>query len=155
MNNTTNTATTENTSRVDLVFAKQRSASRQQHYPSLETRLQNLDKLQKILLENQKAITEAINTDFGNRCPQETRMLEVFGLLGGIGYNRKRLKKWMKPQKRHIGLAYFGGKNTVIPQPKGVVGIVADGMPIAVWQIRDPHDWCFQRFLCWWCCSFI
>ena len=125
MNNTTNTATTENTSRVDLIFAKQRSASRQQHYPSLEARLQNLDKLQKLLLENQTAITEAINTDFGNRCPQETRMLEVFGLLGGIDHNRKRLKKWMKPQKRHIGLAYLGGKNTVIPQPKGVVGVVS------------------------------
>ena len=125
MNNTTNTASTESTSRVDLIFAKQRSASRQQHYPSLETRLQNLDKLQKLLLENQTAIAEAINTDFGNRCPQETRMLEVFGLLGGIDHSRKRLKKWMKPQKRHIGLAYLGGKNTVIPQPKGVVGVVS------------------------------
>ena len=52
-------------------------------------------------------------------------MLEVFGLLGGIAYNRKRLKKWMKPQRRHIGLAYLGAKNTVMPQPKGVVGIVA------------------------------
>ncbi len=72
MNNTTNTASTENTSRVDLVFAKQRSASRQQQYPSLETRLQNLDKLHKILLENQTAIAEAINTDFGNRCPEGT-----------------------------------------------------------------------------------
>jgi len=125
MNNTTNTASTENTSRVDLVFAKQRSASRQQQYPSLETRLQNLDKLQKLLLENQTAIAEAINTDFGNRCPQETRMLEVFGLLGGIDHSRKRLKKWMKPQKRHIGLAYLGGKNMVLPQPKGVVGVVS------------------------------
>ena len=125
MNNTTNTASTESTSRIEQVFTRQRTATRQQAYPDLETRLQNLDKLHKILLENQTAITEAISTDFGNRCPQETRMLEVFGLLGGIDHNRKRLKKWMKPQKRHIGLAYLGGKNTVIPQPKGVVGIVA------------------------------
>lgn len=125
MNNSTSTASTDNTSRVDLIFAKQRLASRQQHYPSLEARLQNLDKLQKLLLENQTAIADAINTDFGNRCPQETRMLEVFGLIGGIDHNRKRLKKWMKPQKRHIGLAYLGGKNTVIPQPKGVVGVVS------------------------------
>jgi coniferyl-aldehyde dehydrogenase len=125
MNNSTSTASTDNTSRVDLIFEKQRLASRQQHYPSLEARLQNLDKLQKLLHENQTAIADAINEDFGNRCPQETRMLEVFGLLGGIDHNRKRLKKWMKPQKRHIGLAYLGGKNTVIPQPKGVVGVVS------------------------------
>ena len=119
------TATTNSTSRMEQVFAKQRTASRQNPYPDLETRLQNLGKLETILLENQEAITKAINSDFGNRCHQETRMLEVFGLLGGIGYNRKRLKKWMKPQKRHVGLAYLGGKNMVIPQPKGVVGIVA------------------------------
>jgi coniferyl-aldehyde dehydrogenase len=119
------TATTDSTSRMEQVFAKQRTASRQDPYPDLETRLQNLGKLETILLENQEAITKAINSDFGNRCHQETRMLEVFGLLGGIGYNRKRLKKWMKPQKRHVGLAYLGGKNMVIPQPKGVVGIVA------------------------------
>ncbi len=125
MNNSTNTAPTESTSRVDLVFAKQHEASRQHAYPSLDTRLENLDKLQKLLLENQTAITEAINSDFGYRCAQETRMLEVFGLLGGIDYYRKRLKKLMKPQRRHIGLAYLGGKNTVLPQPKGVIGVVS------------------------------
>ena len=125
MNNSTNAASTENLSRIDQVFAKQRTASRQDPYPSLEARLQNLDKLQIILLENQAAIADAVNTDFGCRCPQETQLLEVFGLLGGIGHSRKQLKKWMKPQKRHVGLAYLGAKNTVIPQPKGVVGVVA------------------------------
>ena len=117
------TVSQDNTSRIQQVFDKQKAASRRNHYPDLETRLQNLDKLQTLLLENQTAITDAINADFGNRCAQETRMLEVFGLLGGIGHNRKRLKKWMKPQKRHVGLAYLGAKNTVIPQPKGVVGV--------------------------------
>jgi coniferyl-aldehyde dehydrogenase len=125
MNDDSNTVNTESTSRVDQVFAKQRAASRQQPYPDLKARLQNLDKLKKILLENQTKIAAAINSDFGNRSAQETQMLEVFGLLGGISYNQKRLKKWMKPQKRHVSLAYFGAKNTVIPQPKGVVGIVS------------------------------
>ena len=120
-----NTASQGDSSRIQQVFDKQKAASRRNPYPDLQTRLQNLDKLQTLLLENQTAITNAINADFGNRCAQETRMLEVFGLLGGIGHNRKRLKKWMKPQKRHVGLAYLGAKNTVIPQPKGVVGVVA------------------------------
>jgi len=125
MNTTANATSNENSSRIEQVFARQRTASRQHPYPSLETRLQNLDKLQKVLLENQAEIADAINTDFGNRCPQETRLLEVFGLLGGIGHTRKQLKKWMKPQKRHVGVAYLGAKNIVIPQPKGVVGVVA------------------------------
>ncbi len=121
----TSTTATEDLSRIDQVFATQRQASRQHPYPSLETRLQNLDKLNKIFSENQDAITEAVNADFGCRSNQETRMLEIFGLLGGITYNQKRLKKWMKPQKRHVGMAYLGAKNTVLPQPKGVVGVVS------------------------------
>ena len=125
MNSTANTPSIENSSRIEQVFARQRTASRQDPYPSLETRLQNLAKLQKIFAENQEAITEAVNEDFGCRPHQETRILEIFGLLGGIAYNQKRLKKWMKPQKRHVGMAYLGAKNTVMPQPKGVVGVVA------------------------------
>jgi len=125
MDNITNIATTDSTSRIEQVFAKQRAASRQDSYPELGKRLQNLEKLEKILLENQAAIADAINADFGNRSPQETLLLEVYGLLGGIGHSRKHLKKWMKPKKRHVGLAYLGAKNTVIPQPKGVVGVVA------------------------------
>jgi len=125
MNNTASIASTENTSRVDQVFTRQRTASRQEAFLDLATRLQNLDKLKRVLLENQTAITEAINEDFGNRPAQETRLLEIYGVLGGIEHNIKRLKKWMKPRKRHVGLAYFGAKNTVIPQPKGVVGVVA------------------------------
>lgn len=125
MNNMESTTDTQSTSRIDRVFSKQRAASRQDPYPSLETRSQNLDKLQKIFSENQEAIAKAVNADFGCRSHQETRMLEIFGLLGGVTYNQKRLKKWMKPQKRHVGIAYLGAKNMVLPQPKGVVGVVA------------------------------
>jgi coniferyl-aldehyde dehydrogenase len=125
MNDSANTVSSENTSRIQQVFSAQRVASRENSYPDLESRLSSLGKLEKILTDNQTAIIEAINTDFGTRCSQETRLLEIFGLLGGINHSRKRLKKWMKPQKRHIGLAYLGGSNTVIPQPKGVVGVVS------------------------------
>ena len=113
MNTANSTTTTENTSRIQQVFTKQRAVSRRNPYPSLEARLQTLNKLQKILLENQAAIAEAVNADFGCRSPQETRLLEIFGLLGGIDHSRKRLKKWMKQQRRHVSLAYIGAKNTV------------------------------------------
>ncbi|MEI6895409.1 MAG: coniferyl aldehyde dehydrogenase [Colwellia sp.] len=111
-------------SRIQQVFSKQRTASRQRPYLSLKERIEHLKKLEKILTNNQIAIAEAINKDYGNRSIQETRLLELFGLIGNIQYTSKRLKKWMKPQKRHVGLAFFGSKNRVIPQPKGVVGIV-------------------------------
>lgn len=124
MNSATAAASVETTSRFQQVFNTQRSASRATPYPSLEQRLESLTKLENLLRDNQDAIADAICQDYGNRSSQETRMLELFGLLSGIGYTKKRLKKWMKPQKRHVSMAFFGAKNTVIPQPKGVIGIV-------------------------------
>lgn len=124
MNSATEAAAIETESRFQQVFNSQREQSRRSPYPSLEERLDRLTKLENLLIDNQDAIAEAISADFGNRSAQETKMLEIFGLISGITYSKKRLKKWMKPQKRHVGLAYFGAKNTVLPQPKGVIGVV-------------------------------
>lgn len=113
------------TSRIDAVFEKQRRASRVDAYPGYDERIKRLEKLEWILASNQEEICRAINKDYGNRCAQETRMLEISLLLASISDTKKQLKKWMRPEKRHVGLAFFGAKNVVIPQPKGVIGVVA------------------------------
>jgi len=46
-------------------------------------------------------------------------------VVDGIRHVRKKLKKWMKPQRRHVSVLFATGKNRVIPQPKGVVGLVS------------------------------
>lgn len=124
MTNSALKAATE-TSRIDSVFDRQRSASRRDPYPAYGERIARLEKLEKILDDNQAAICQAVNKDYGNRSAQETRLLEISILLASIGDTKKQLKKWMKPEKRHVGLAFFGAKNTVIPQPKGVIGVVS------------------------------
>lgn len=107
------------------VFRLQREAYLRHPYPSLEERLENLRKLEQILIDNVDEIADAINRDFGNRCALESKMLEIFGCVDGLRYTRRKLKKWMKPQKRHVSLLFATGKNRVIPQPKGVVGIIS------------------------------
>lgn len=107
------------------IFALQRAAYLRQPYPSLEERLDRLAKLERILIDNADAIATAIQADFGHRCEMESKLLEVYGCVDGIRYTRRNLRKWMKPQRRHVSLAFFTGRNRVIPQPKGVVGIVA------------------------------
>ncbi len=124
MTNTAQAEVIEAISPFQQLFIKQRKASRSNAYPSIETRIKNLKKLEDLLVEHQFAIADAICADFGNRSQQETRLLEIFGLVGSISDTRKKLKKWAKPQKRHVSLAFFGAKNTVIPQPKGVIGVV-------------------------------
>lgn len=107
------------------VFTKQRAAYLRHPYPSLEERKANLDKLERLLIDNADGIAEAIMKDFGHRCAVESKMLEIFGCVDGIRFTRRKLSKWMKPQRRHVSLTFATGKNRVIPQPKGLVGIVA------------------------------
>ena len=107
------------------VFAVQRAAYLRDPYPSYEERRQNLDKLERILVQNVDAIAEAINTDFGCRYAEESKLLEIFTSVDGIRHTRKKLRKWMKPQRRHVSILFATGSNRVIPQPKGLVGIVS------------------------------
>jgi coniferyl-aldehyde dehydrogenase len=102
--------------------------------PSLEQRLATLNQLLTILKTNEHDIAEAISKDFGNRACQETRLAELFLCIDGIKYARKRLKQWMRPQKRSVSMWFLGASNTVIPQPLGVVGIIV--------------PWNYPLFLC-------
>src|SRR5262245_11095183 len=117
------------------VFSLQREAYLRQPYPSYEERRSNLDKLERILVDNAAAIAEAINADFGHRAYEETMMAELFTSVDGIRDVRKKLRKWMKPQRRHVSMLFATGSNRVIPQPKGVVGVVS--------------PWNYPLFLTW------
>jgi coniferyl-aldehyde dehydrogenase len=107
------------------IFKLQREAYLKHPYPSYEERKEILGKIERILIDNADAIADAINKDFGHRSAEESKLLEIFGCVDGIRHTRRKLRKWMKPQKRHVSMTFATAKNRVIPQPKGIVGIVA------------------------------
>lgn len=107
------------------IFQRQKAASLAAPPPSLQARKSALEKLEAVLVANQDAIAEAISADFGNRSIQETKILELYPAIDGLRYTRRHLKNWMKPQRRHVALTFLGARNRVVPQPKGVVGIIA------------------------------
>jgi coniferyl-aldehyde dehydrogenase len=107
------------------IFALQRQAYLAHPYPSREERHANLTVLERILVDNADAIADAINRDFGHRSAEESKLLELFGCVDGIRHTRRKLRRWMKPQRRHVSLVFATGSNRVIPQPKGIVGIVS------------------------------
>ncbi|MBN1848594.1 MAG: coniferyl aldehyde dehydrogenase [Deltaproteobacteria bacterium] len=107
------------------IFNRQKAACLKKPYLSLNERLDVLLKLENLLKKNQEEIANAVSADFGNRSRHETKILEIFTSVSGLRYTRRRLKKWMKPGKRHVALTFKGAQNQVIPQPKGVVGIIA------------------------------
>jgi len=107
------------------VFKLQREAYLRHPYPTYDERIDNLRKLDRVLVDNATAIAEAISSDFGHRAFEESMMAELFTAVDGVRDARKRLDKWMAPQKRHVSVLFATGANRVIPMPKGVVGIVA------------------------------
>ena len=106
-------------------FDSQRAAYLEHPEPTLAERRQDLLNLSRMLKENRDALVAAINADYGSRSEFETLFAEFFVVLETIKDSSKNLKKWMKPQRRHIDmLTYPGASNRVIPQPLGVVGII-------------------------------
>jgi coniferyl-aldehyde dehydrogenase len=110
---------------LNKVFASQRRHYLSNQVPSHKERIADLKQLKRLLIENKGPITDAINRDYLNRSSNETLFAELITTIDGINHAIKHLKGWMKKQKRQVDHAmFFGGKNTVVPQPIGVVGII-------------------------------
>ena len=58
--------------KAQVIFDRQRAASRRRPFPTLRERLELLEKLELILTANQDAIADAISADFGHRSHHET-----------------------------------------------------------------------------------
>ena len=106
-------------------FRKQRQSYLADTIPGYDRRKEDLLALKKMLSENREDIVEAISQDYGNRSRHESLFAEIIAVSDGINDTIKHLRKWMKPQRRHVDVSlYPGAKNRVIPQPLGVIGII-------------------------------
>lgn len=104
---------------------RQRQAFLRDGAPSLERRRADLTRLKRALIARKDEIEAALKTDFGHRSPQETAVLEVLTLVQGIDYLGRGLRKWMRPQRRHVPLHSRPARAYVLYQPLGVVGIMS------------------------------
>lgn len=109
---------------LEAMLLAQKKAAMADPMPDRATRIRRLDKLHNAILENRERIIDACNRDFSNRAAAETELADITPVLEGIAYYRKRLKKLMKPQRRHAPLTVQPARVEVHYQPVGVVGIV-------------------------------
>ncbi len=95
--------------------------------PSLSERRERLDAVIALLVDHQDALCEAVNSDYGNRSDQSTKLTDLVPAINALKFAKKHLPRWMKPAKRsaEFPLNMLGSKATLHYQPKGVVGIVA------------------------------
>ncbi len=107
------------------ILRRQRAAFKAAAPPSAAARIASLKTLESLLRANQERILDAVRADFGNRSRVETLMSEILPTLSASAHARRHLARWMRPQRRAVGLNFQPASNRVEYQPLGVVGIVA------------------------------
>ncbi|MCT8987424.1 coniferyl aldehyde dehydrogenase [Shewanella phaeophyticola] len=102
----------------------QRSRYLSQPAPSYQSRVDKLTQLKLALLDNQQAIIDALNLDYGHRSSNDTVISDIMPCVNNINYTIKHLKSWMKPSRRHAGMLLSPSKVSVQYQPLGIIGII-------------------------------
>lgn len=117
-----------NADAMNALLARQKAAHLRDGAPSAEQRIQRIDRAIALLIDNAKAIEDALIADFGARSREATGFTDIAGSIGPLKYAKENLAKWMRPEKRKPTpaiLGLFGAKAEVRFQPKGVVGIIS------------------------------
>ncbi|CAH0990447.1 Coniferyl aldehyde dehydrogenase [Sinobacterium norvegicum] len=109
---------------LNVLLANQQQAYRANPAADLNSRILALKNLKQAVLTNQKALTDAMATDFGHRSENDSIIGDIMPIANAVNYTVKQLKKWMKPSRRHAGMLLSPAKVSVHYQPLGVVGII-------------------------------
>lgn len=120
----TDIAEQQQIARMRRLFDSQRAAFMAAPTPDLAARRVHLKRLKEVLIANRERFVVALSGDFGGRAGPET-MAEILVVVHHINYCLRRLKRWMKPQRRSTSLLMATTKAKVYFQPLGVVGIIA------------------------------
>ncbi|MET9452700.1 coniferyl aldehyde dehydrogenase [Streptomyces cinerochromogenes] len=111
--------------RFQHILQTQRAAYLRDGAPSLQARRSDLTRFRAALIARRGEIEEAINADFGHRSRHESALMELVGVVQGIEYLHRNLRRFMRPTHRHIELLLRFGSNRIEYQPLGVVGVIS------------------------------
>jgi len=110
---------------LDDAFHRMFELTRTTAAPTLAERLDRLARLRAVVSDNESRFEQAISADFGHRSSTETAIAESLLVLGEIRHAARHLRKWMAPRRVSTALQFMPARNRLIPQPLGVVGIIA------------------------------
>ena len=102
---------------------KLRSTYRSGKTHPIQWRIQQLQQVKKMTLENEQKIQDALYADLG-KCKQESWLAEISYMSVEIDHCIKHLRKWMNPRKVSTPLIAQPGKSYIQPEPLGVVMIM-------------------------------
>lgn len=109
----------------EALLALQRQAFLAEPARALAARRTDLKKVEALVLDHRQAWVEAVSADFGHRADVETLLLELSVILRGTRDMRRKLGRWMKPERVPTPAMAMPGRSHVRRDPKGVIGIVS------------------------------
>ena len=109
------------------ILERQRTAFIAARPEPLSVRNDRLERCFTLMKEHGEAFARAMSADFGHRSHEQSMMTDIMPSVSLLRYCQKNLKKWAKPEKRHVNfpLNLLGAKAEVRYEPKGVIGVVA------------------------------
>ena len=111
--------------RMEVSFHALRAASRRDIDVPLALRRDRLKRLGALLDRHRRNFEVAISDDFGHRSVHETRFAEAVTVEAAIKHALRHVARWMTPRRVPTDLHFRPGSNRLLPQPLGVVGIIA------------------------------
>lgn len=116
---------TDTPQQLRALFDAAHAAARADPTPTWDIRKDRLQRLAAMVHENEDAIAAAINADFGQRARADTELAEFFPSYAEIRHAIHKGRKWARPRRVPTAMWFWPGRSRIVPQPKGLVGIVS------------------------------
>ena len=112
-----------NADEMSLLYAKQKEAWLANGIPNYATRIDRMDRLIALLVDNRDEIVATISEDYGRRSIEGSLFVEVLYLVNSLKFNKVHLREWMEPELHET--PFPDGIARVEFQPKGVIGVIS------------------------------
>ena len=95
--------------------------------PSIELRVDRLNRLKSLIMDNRYDLVDALNEDYGNRSKNTSIMTDAYSIIPDINNAIKNIKQWTRPKKRSSNFPFglLGAKSYVRHEPLGTVGMIS------------------------------
>jgi coniferyl-aldehyde dehydrogenase len=110
-----------------MLLEAQRNAFRAEGVVTARVRVDRLDRALDMLVTHEAEFCDAVAADFGQRSAVLTRFMDVLPSVLALKHSRRHVRRWMRPQRRRVGLPAGapGVRAEIVPQPLGVIGVVS------------------------------
>lgn len=106
------------------IFESQREFFLTDSTRGLDFRIRNLKALKEEIINNEKAIQEALFKDL-HKSEEEAYLTEIGIIISEINQNIKKLRGWAKPRNVWSSLACFPSSAKIVSEPYGVVLVIS------------------------------